>query len=137
MQPELLAHHYTEAGLKEQALLYWQSAGQQAQKRSAHMEAIAHLTQALALLTTLPDTPERAAHEVGLQVVLGASLMATKGYGAPDVARAYTRARALCQRVGETPQLFLVLSGLFAFHVQRAELQTAHQLAEQLLRLAR
>src|SRR5262249_13427251 len=58
MQPELVAHHYTEAGLAEQAMPYWQRAGQHAIERSAHVEAISHLTQGLAVLTTLPDTPE-------------------------------------------------------------------------------
>ena len=62
--------------------------------------------------------------------------MATKGYAAPEVEQAYTRARELCQQVGETPQLFPVLFGLAAFHLVRGELQTARELSEQLLRLA-
>ena len=62
--------------------------------------------------------------------------MATKGYAAPEVEKAYTRARELCQQVGETPQLFPVLCGLWMFYIVRAELQTARELAEQLLRLA-
>ena len=67
-QPELVAHHYTEAGLVEQALPYWQQAGQRAIQHSAHMEAISHLTKGLELLTTLPDTPERAQQELTLQL---------------------------------------------------------------------
>ena len=110
-QPELLAHHYTEAGLIEQAIPYWQQAGQRAIQRSANVEAIAHLTKGLELLKTLPDTPERAQQELALQIALGSPLMATKGYAAPEVAQAYTRARELCQQVGETPQLFPVLCG--------------------------
>src|SRR5713101_7143279 len=58
-QPELVAHHYTEAGLIEQAIPYWQKAGERAIQRSAHVEAIAHLTRGLELLKVLPDTPER------------------------------------------------------------------------------
>ena len=111
-QPELLAHHYTEAGLIAQAIPYWQKAGQRATQRSANMEAIAHLTKGLELLKTLPDTPERTQQELTLQLALGAPLMATKGYAAPEVDRAYTRARELCQQMGETPQLFPVLWGL-------------------------
>ena len=65
-QPELLAHHYTEAGLTEQAVHYWHHAGQRAIERSAHMEAIAHLRQGLTLLQTLRETPERLQHEVDL-----------------------------------------------------------------------
>ena len=63
-QPELLAHHYTEAGLQAQAIPYWQRAGQRAIERSANLEAISHLTKGLEVLTTLPDTPERAQQEL-------------------------------------------------------------------------
>ena len=114
-QPELVAHHYTEAGLAEQAIPYWQRAGQRASQRSANVEAISHLTKGLELLKTLPDTPERAQQELTLQIALGAPLMATKGYAAPEVGKAYTRARELCQQVGDTPQLFPVLWGYGRF----------------------
>ena len=69
------------------------------------------------MLKTLPDTPERAQQELTLQITLGPALMATKGFGAPEVERAYTRARELCQQVGETPQLFPALWGLWAFYL--------------------
>jgi predicted ATPase len=88
------------------------------------------------VLKTLPDTPERTQQELTLQIALGTPLMATKGFAAPEVERAYARAQELCQQVGETPQLFRVLSGLWFFYLARAELQTAHELAEQLLSLA-
>jgi len=81
-QPELLAHHYTEAGLKEQAISYWQKAGRRAAQRSANLEAISHLAKGLELLKTVPDTPERAEQELTLQITLGMSLMAIKGYAA-------------------------------------------------------
>ena len=68
----MLAHHYTEAGLIEQAPPYWQRAGQRAVQRSAHTEAVAHLSTGLALLKSLPDTPEHAQQELSLQVALGA-----------------------------------------------------------------
>src|SRR5262249_10885610 len=83
-QPELLAHHYTEAGLIEQAIPYWQQAGQRAVQRSANVEAITHFTKGLELLKTLPDTPERAQQELMLQLALGNPLMATKGWAAPE-----------------------------------------------------
>ena len=85
------------------------------------------------MLATLPDTPERAQQELALQTTLGPALMATKGYAAPEVEHAYARARELCQQVGETPQLFPVLWGLWYFYLARAELQTARELGEQLL----
>jgi class 3 adenylate cyclase/predicted ATPase len=136
-QPELVAHHYTEANLIAQALPYWQRAGQSATQRSANVEAIAHLSKGLELLKTLPDTPERARQELTLQIALGAPLMATKGFGAPEVGRAYARARELCQLTGDTAHLFPILRGLWEFYQLRAEHQTARELAEQLFVLAR
>jgi predicted ATPase len=135
-QPELLAHHYTEAGLSGQAVGYWQKAGQRTLQRSANAEAIAHLTKGLELLRTLPDTPERTQLELVLQTTLGPALLAAKGSGAPEMERAYARAFALCRQGGETPQLFPVMRGLWRFSCTRAELHTARELAEQLLALA-
>ena len=135
-QPELLAHHYTEAGLAEQAIPYWQQAGQRASLRSANLEAINHLTKGLDVLTTLPDSPERLQHELDLQITLGQALTVTKGFAAPEVGHTYARARELCQQVEETPQLFPVLRGLWNFYLLRGELRTARELAEQLLSLA-
>jgi predicted ATPase len=83
-QPELLAHHYTEAGLIAQAIPYWQKAGQRASQHSAHAEAISHLTTALELLKPLPNTLERSQQELTLQIALGVPLMATKGFAAPE-----------------------------------------------------
>ena len=135
-QPELLAHHYTEAGLAQHAIPYWQQAGQRAIQSSAYVEAISHLSRGLALLTTLPDTPERAQHELRLQTTLGPALIATRGQGASEVQQAYVRARELCQQMGETPHLFPVLFGLAAFSIFRAEYHTARELAQQFLTLA-
>jgi len=135
-QPELVAHHYTDAGLAAQAIPYWQKAGQRAVQRSANVEAISHLTKGLELLKTFPDTPERPQQELSLQITLGAPLMLTKGYAAPEVEKTYARARELCQQVGETSQLFPVLFGLLAFSLVRAEYQTARELGEKILRLA-
>jgi predicted ATPase len=135
-QPELVAQHYTEAGLIEQALPYWQQAGERAKQHSAYVEAISHLTRGLELLKTLPDTPEHIQQELALQSTLGTTLTVTKGYAAPEVERAYARALVLCRQAGETPQLFPVLTGLCVFHLLRAELHTVRELAEQLLRLA-
>src|SRR6266581_4943174 len=86
-QPELLAHHYTEAGLMGPAIPYWQRAGQRAIERSANLEAIGHLTRGLEVLKTLPDTPTRAQQELTLQTALGVPLLATKAFGAPEVER--------------------------------------------------
>jgi predicted ATPase len=134
--PELVAQHYTEAGLHEQAVTYWQRAGTRALQRSANAEAIAHCRAGLELLPTLPQTTARLQEELALQVTLGPALIATKGHAAPEVEQTYTRARELCQQVGETPQLFRVLRGLWLFYNVRAAHETARELGEQCLRWA-
>src|SRR5262249_48064362 len=104
-QPELLAHHYTEAGITEKAVYYWQQAGQSAVQRSAHVEAITHLTKGLELLETLPKTPEHLQREVDMHIILGASLLVTKGQAAPEVEQTYLRARQLCEHLEDPHQL--------------------------------
>jgi predicted ATPase len=135
-QPELLAHHCTEAGLNAQAVGYWQRAGHKAIQRSANVEAIALLSKGLEQLKTLPDTAERPLQELTLQRMLGVSLLATKGFAASEVEHAYARARALCEHVQDTQHVFPVLFGLWGFYHVRRELQTARDLAEHLLTLA-
>ena len=135
-EPQILAHHYTEAGLGNHAIAQWQLAGQMAVQRSANAEAVSHFTMALDLLGTTPDGPERAQQELGLQLALGTPLIAVKGFASPEVGKVYARAREICQQAGEVPQLFPVLWGLWVFYTARAEHETAHQLSEQCLRLA-
>ena len=134
-QPELLAQHATAAGLSAQAVGYWLRAGQRAIGRSAYVEALSHLTQGLEVVQTLPATRERTQHELGLQTAVGAAVIAMKGYAAPEVEQAYTRARALCQHLGDTARLLRVLLGLQAFYVVRGQFQTARELGEQCLAL--
>jgi predicted ATPase len=134
--PELLAHHYTEAGLNEQAIGYWQQAGEYAVQRSANIEAVGHLTKGLENLKALPGTPERTQQELTMRIILGGALLATKGYAAPEVERVYTRALELCQRTDNPPQLSSALFGLWRYYIVRAAYQNAHALAEQLLSLA-
>jgi predicted ATPase len=135
-QPELLAHHYTEAGLTEPAIAYWQQAGEHASERSAPLEAISHCTTGIALLQTLPETPARTQHAVTLHLALGAALQTAKGYAAPEVEQAYTQAYAWCQQVGETPALVPVLWGLLRFYNIQPQLHRARELGDTLLRLA-
>jgi predicted ATPase len=135
-QPELLAHHCMEAGLIEQAVGYWHKAGQRDSQRSAHVEALTHLRQGLALLQALPKTPQRLQREVDMHIALGASLIASKGYAAPEVGETYMYARQLCEHLDDPYQLFTVLRGLWNCSLVRAELRTAHALGEQLLTLA-
>jgi DNA-binding winged helix-turn-helix (wHTH) protein/predicted ATPase len=131
-----LAVHFERGRDTRRAIMYRRQAADRALRRFAHADAIAHLTNALALLASLPETSERDRQELDLQAALGSALMAVQGFAAPDVSHAYARARELCRLVGETPQLFAVLVGLCIFYQERAELRTAHTLAEQLLHLA-
>jgi tetratricopeptide (TPR) repeat protein len=135
-QPELLAQHYMEAGLSALAVTYWQRAGRRAIERSANLEAIEHLTKGLAVLKTMPDAPERTQQELAIQTTVGPALVITKGFAAPEVGKTYTRARELCQQMGDTQQLFPVLGGLWSYYLVGGELQAARELAEQLLHLA-
>jgi predicted ATPase len=100
------------------------------------VEAIAHLTKGLELLLRLPETPARAQDELTLQIALGASLVITQGYTAPTAERAYTRARALCQQIGDVAQLSRVLFALWGIYANRAEHRTAQDLGAELLTLA-
>jgi DNA-binding NtrC family response regulator/predicted ATPase len=136
LHPELIAHHYTEAGLVAEAVVYWQRAGQRAVERSASAEALAHLRRGLGLLETLPDTPGRAERELALQLTHGAALLMTKGYTAPEVEEVYARARALRASAGDSQQILLAMFGLWRFHISRAELETAHDLGQECFALA-
>ena len=136
IQPQLLAHHYTEAGLGARAIPYWQRAGERANEHAAHSEAISYFSTGLDLLKALPDTPERLQHELSLYTALGRTLKDARGYGYPEVEQAYARARELCRQIGEAPQLFSTLLGLSIYFVVRAELKIARELGEQLLDMA-
>jgi predicted ATPase len=135
-QPELLAHHCTEAGLNAQAVRYWYQAGQHAIQRSAHAEAIAHLTQGLAVLKTLPHTSDRARQELTFQTSLGTALMAVRGYAAKEVEHVYLRARELSREVDDTAERVRALMGLYAVFFVRANHEAVDELTGELLHLA-
>jgi predicted ATPase len=135
-EPELLAHHYTEAGETDQGIDQWLKAGQRAAKRSANLEAIAHLRRGLELLASLPDTDERARRELVLQMTLGMPLIAIEGYSGEETGAAYERARELCERVGSAQQLLPILYGQIVFRMSRGEQRAGQQLAEEFVRLA-
>jgi predicted ATPase len=132
-----LARHFEMAGSAAKAAGYLRQAGERAVRLSAHEEAIAHFTKALELLKTLPDPTQYAQEELSLQTALGHALIVAKGSAAPEVERAFARARELCQHAGETPQLFRVLWGLHTYYLVRGKIHpTALELAGQLLDLA-
>lgn len=136
VRPELAAHHFTEAHLVEPAIRYWQRAGEIALARSANHEAINHLHKALALLDQLPPGLERDRKELALQTTLCPALNTTRGYASPDVERAFARARAICDAIGEVPELFWSLRAQWTFYIVRGDLQKAEDIGNQLLRIA-
>ncbi|QUN32146.1 AAA family ATPase (plasmid) [Cupriavidus sp. KK10] len=131
-----LAHHYSLSGNIPKAVEYLHCAGRQAVERSAHLDAIRHLSTALELLKRLPDAPERARQDLALRVTLGPALIAARGYASSEVEANYARALTLCEHGGETPQLFQVKLGLRTFFSLRAQHHTAYELGEALLELA-
>jgi predicted ATPase len=131
-----LAMHFERGGETSRAVHYWQQVGQNAARRHAHQEAITALTTGLALLATLPEGSERIQRELTFQLLLGELWMAAKGMGAPEAGEAFTRAHRLCHQLGETPQRFRVLQGLYRFHEGQAALHAAGELSQQLFHLA-
>jgi serine/threonine protein kinase/predicted ATPase len=135
-QPELLARHFTEAGLIEKGIGYWLKAGLRSLQRSANAEAIGHLTTGLALIDALPESPERDTQELQLLNPLGTAYIAARGYAAPEVGPVFSRARALCERIGQPPQLFAIMWGAWVWHLVRADLQLCMELASEALAFA-
>ena len=133
-RPELLAHHYTEAGLTEQAIPYWRVAAQRALQRYANHEAVSHASRGLELLATLPDTPGRAKLELSLQLILAPSLSFMRGPQA--VEDIHARALELARQVGSTPELFPALAGFGYGQMVHGKLREARSLAEEFLELA-
>jgi DNA-binding winged helix-turn-helix (wHTH) protein/predicted ATPase len=132
-----LALHFTRGQDVERAVHYYELAARTALQRSAYRETIDAATHALDALHTLPDTPARISQELSLQLTMGVALMNTQGFTAPQAEQTYARASALCQACGDTPHLLPALWGLRAFYNVRAELDTAHALAQRSLALAK
>ncbi len=132
-EPELVAHHYTEAGMVEPAIAYWRRAGERAAQRSANAEAVAHITRGLELARKLPDTSARAEQELVLLNTLAVPLMNTKGYAAPEAVQVYDRAHYLCKQVGESIHIFQALAGVSTYHMVRGDVSYALSLAEEMI----
>ncbi|NJM93012.1 MAG: hypothetical protein HC861_10785 [Rhodospirillaceae bacterium] len=119
------------AGLAEQAIPYWLKAGQQAQKRSANLEALAHLGKGLELVASLPNSEHYLRQEIQLQTAVAVSMMAARGWGAPEVLQACTRARVLCEKLGDREQLFVALCGEASYHMISGNLRASDELGRQ------
>jgi predicted ATPase len=131
-----LAMHFEQGHDYKHAAIYLQKGADKAIRRFAYREAVGLARRGVELLEKLPDTADRREQELHLQLTLGPPLIATKGYAAADVGQAYTRARELCQQLGETREIFPALWGLFVFQLLKAEMGTARETAEEFLRLA-
>ena len=132
IQPELVARHFSEAGLVEPAVGYWLRAARRGVERSANVEAAGHARQGLELLERLPPSSERDGLELALQTALGSALMTLQGYASYEVEAAFARAQALCERLGNQAQLFDAVLGLWTYYVTRADYAKGLELAERL-----
>jgi predicted ATPase len=136
-QPELLAHHYTEAALTQKAIDNWLRAGERATERSAHLEAIAHLTHGIEILDGLPQTPQRDQQELEFQAALVTPFWASRGFASVEAERAAKRAIDLGPRAGtDSPAYFRAIYGLRYSHMLRGNFRAGRRLGEQLLELA-
>ena len=135
-QPEVIAHHFSEAGLYDQAAVYWRQAGELALRRSAMAEAIAHLRRGIDDLRKSAAEESKAKNELELQLALGAALIASKGYAAPETGETYERTVELCDLAGTADKLAPALYGLSLFHMDSGRLRKSAEVAESLLKRA-
>jgi len=124
-QPEIIAHHYTEAKNEKAAVFYWQHAGNRALEQFANEEAISHLNRALTILATLPETSKRNDKELQILLAIGPALNSIRGYASREVEQTYSRARMLCRQMGKKGPLIRVLLGLWGLYVVRADYKEA------------
>ncbi len=134
-EPELLARHYTAAGLTEAGVHYWERAGARATERSAFVEAINHYRKGLDLLSALADGPKRNQLELSLQMGLGDAFSWMRGFAAAEVETAYGRAHELSRQMGETSELFRIVWGLWHFFIIRGDLAKAQELSREVAQL--
>jgi DNA-binding winged helix-turn-helix (wHTH) protein/tetratricopeptide (TPR) repeat protein len=131
-----LAEHFERGNEPIRAIPHHQRAADKALRRSANEEAIGHLRRALSAVERITDEDERARLEVGLRIRLGAAFMTMRGFGASEVAEAYSTIEQLCERLGESADIFPALWGQWMFRAGRAEVREAWRICERLLALA-
>src|SRR6516162_5797846 len=136
IQPETLAHHYTQAGFADIAIDYWRKAGERALRRSANVEGVTHLTRAIELIRSLPADRVRNRRELDLHLALAQMMRASEGYASAETLRIFARARDLLDDEAAVSERTTVLYGLWSVHYVRAEHAAARQVALQCLRLA-
>jgi len=137
IEPEIVAHHYAEAGLQDAAIDYWYKAGERAVRTSAYAEAVKHITNGIDLLQQLPSTMMRMRQELEFQIALGGACIASKGYGVSETGAAYGRAYELSRLMEDASQLPKILAGRFVHYHVRADVHQAQSAASELLAFAR
>jgi class 3 adenylate cyclase/predicted ATPase len=137
IEPEIVAHHYAEAGLPDAAVAYWQKASERAIRSSAYAEAIKHITNGVDLLQQLPSTMTRMRQELEFQIALGGACIASKGWGTGETGAAYARAYELSRLTDDKSQLPKILAGRFVYYHVRADVYEAQLAANELLAFAR
>lgn len=135
VEPELFAHHYTEAGLSMPAAGYWAAAAQRALDRSANREALSHATKGLGLVPGIAEGADRDRLEIGLEILAGAAHRAVSGFASSQAERSFIRALGLCQRIGDIPRLIEARRGLFACYYARGALPLAREQGQHLAEL--
>jgi class 3 adenylate cyclase/predicted ATPase len=136
-QPELLAYHYQEAGNHELGIHCWFEAGKRALAHSANVEAIVTFRKALQLLNALPETSQQTRQEIDIQLALGIPLIAVRGYASTETREAFSRARSLCLRLGNIPEYFQALFGLWGHSWMSGKNDEALDMAEEFLSRSR
>ena len=135
-EPELLAQHYQAAGLRAEAVEYWQRSAEQSLGRSAYTEQLAHLDAALEGVVAIEALSDRRQRELEIQTARGGALMASAGYLAPETAQAFEAARALASEFGDARQQLAALRGLHGTYFVCAHFDTALEVAETCLLVA-
>ncbi len=134
--PEVVAHHFSRAGMPTEAIEHWQKAGKLAESRSGYSEAIGHFNAALDVLATLPQSSERDRVELSLRVELGSSLIATKGLGSAEASANYARACEISEGAGDSPERFMALWGDWISKANANALVGAASRADELVALS-
>ena len=134
--PEILAHHYSEAGACENAIRCWSKAGRNALERSAALEAVTHFSRGLDFIQRLPQNKERDLKELDLLSALGPAIMACRGHGAQEAGDVYKRAQTLCDSLGDVGYRAAILQGLRLFYMADGDFHASHAAGQALLALA-
>ena len=136
-EPELVAHHYTEAGLAEQAVPYWRRAGERAASSWTNAAAANHFEKAINLLMASPESRDRDEIELTLRLALGGALQKTRGHsGDQSVETTYLRAEELSQHVGNPQQRLAALFGQWRYFIWQSRFAKSRGLATQILEVA-